>query len=606
MLKSGFRILHALNNCRQRHPIVYTDFSYDYKINQQVHDNQVVCLPVRKLGDNIHFIIEFIAFYQFSLNLLQTKMETLLNISALDLGILLFYLVGITGAGILFRGRQQSSRDYFLGNRSLPWLAVCLSVVATETSTLTFISIPGLAYLGNMNFLQVAMGYICGRIIVSFLLLPAYYRRRLNTSYELMRITYGSRMHTLTSILFLVTRLLADGVRLYATAIPLALMTGWSMGTAIVIIAAATMIYTVLGGIRSVVWMDVFQSGIYMVGALAAVAVLIGRLPGGAEKALAAAGAAGKFTILTLGAEGGWGSFFSTSYTLPAGLIGGALLSMASHGTDQIIVQRLLACRSLQAGQKALITSGILVFVQFAIFLFLGILLYLYYQGANMPSDHVFPRFIVEEMPVGFKGVIIAAIFAAAMSTLSGSLNALASSSLFDLIKTRTSVTVRWELLTSQMITLFWGMVLTGCALLLHHHDNPVIELGLSIASYTYGGVLGIFLMSVAKKTPSESNALISLWCALAVMIWFIGGDAEIQLMLGLPLAAIGLWIGWGVKRREEMVFIIAAGVCVLLTILFLPSPRAAWTWYVPAGSLIAIAAGHLQTRLFRILRFPT
>ncbi|RPI01236.1 MAG: sodium:solute symporter [Calditrichaeota bacterium] len=528
-------------------------------------------------------------------------METLLKISTPDMVILLFYLVATAGAGILFRGRQQSSRDYFLGDRSLPWLAVCLSIVATETSTLTFISIPGLAYQSNMNFLQVALGYICGRIIVSFLLLPAYYRRTLNTSYELMRIKYGNRMHTLTSVLFLITRLLADGVRLYATAIPLALMTGWSMGIAIVIIAAATMIYTVLGGIRSVVWMDVLQSGIYMIGALTAAAVILSRISGGADLGFAAAGAAGKFSIFTLGAEGSWRQFFSTSYTLPAGLIGGALLSMASHGTDQIIVQRLLACRSLYAGQKALVTSGFLVLVQFAVFLFLGVLLYLFYQGIDMPSDHVFPRFILEEMPAGLKGIIIAAIFAAAMSTLSSSLNALASSSLFDLIKTRIRLTIRQELLTSRMITLFWGIVLTGSALLLHHQDNPVVELGLSIASYTYGGVLGVFLMSVGKKAPGESNALISLWCALAAMIWFIGGGVEIQIMLGLPLAAIGLWIGWGIKIRRERIFIIAAGAFIFSVILFLPSPRAAWTWYVPAGSLMAVVASHLQTRLNRI-----
>ena len=320
-----------------------------------------------------------------------------MNPRTLDLLIIVVYLVFVTLLGVRLSGRMRNSRDYFLGGRNLPWWAVCLSVVATETSTLTFISIPGLAYFTNLNFLQLGFGYILGRIIISFVFLPAYFRGELKTSYELLYNRYGTEVRQFSSVLFLSTRLLADGVRLFATAIPLAIMTGWSMPLCIVIIAVSTILYSSVGGIRSIVWIDVIQTFIYVGGAIIAGVFIIRHLPGGWQDVVDAASTDNKFQIFNLGFGTSFSGFFKINYTLVSSILGGAFLSMASHGTDQIIVQRLLACRNARDSQKALIGSGFIVLVQFAIFLVLGLLLYAFYNGVEMRSDEISPRFIMTE-----------------------------------------------------------------------------------------------------------------------------------------------------------------------------------------------------------------
>lgn len=506
--------------------------------------------------------------------------------------IVLGYLIVVTIAGIAMRGRLENSRDYFLAARSMPWWAVCVSVVATETSTLTFISVPGLAYIANLNFLQVALGYILGRTIVCFVFLPAYFRGQLSTSYELLNQRFGARARTMSSLLFILTRVLADGVRLFATAIPLSLMTGWGLPVAIAVTAVFTIIYTVVGGIRSVVWMDVLQMGIYIAGALVAGVFIINKLPGDLHQSLSAANASGKFSLINLGLHLSPAQFLQSSYTLASGLIGGAFLSMASHGTDHIIVQRLLTCKSVRAAQSALFCSGLVVFLQFLLFLGIGALLYLFYDGAAMAPDQVFPRFIIEELPPVLTGLIVASLFAAAMSTLSSSLNSLASSTLFDLILPRKTLRPGAELTLSRMLTVAWGGVLVGAALLVRDSKNPVVELGLSIASFTYGGVLGAFLLSVRENRPSESTILIALWSTLAGMIWFIGPPAAVQIMMCVAAAVVGVWIFFNlVNFQERLTFIVALFACAAL-IFIMPSPHAAWTWYVPVGAVMMFGSG--------------
>ncbi|MEO8168141.1 MAG: sodium:solute symporter, partial [bacterium] len=362
-----------------------------------------------------------------------------MGFTTLDYVIVIAYLVCMAVFGVVSGGKQTSARDYFLGNKSIPWWAVCFAIVATETSTLTFISIPGLAYATNLNFMQVTFGYLLGRILVSFVLLPAYARGDLTTAYQLLAQRFGPAMRNLTSITFMLTRVLADGVRLFATAIPLAiLLKGWQSFTnvpneqvyiiSILVMAAMTLVYTFLGGVRAVIWTDVVQMFIYFAGAVGAVFVLLSELgPGGFAIPQE------KFSVLNIGFGLGWKQFIATPYTLAASLIGGAFLSMASHGTDQIIVQRLLTVKTLRDSRRALIGSGIVVIIQFGIFLTIGLLLYAYYGGASyaqlglLKADEIFPKFIIEKMPSGLSGIIIAGLLAAAMSTLSGSVNSLAS-----------------------------------------------------------------------------------------------------------------------------------------------------------------------------------
>ncbi|HET7273854.1 MAG TPA: sodium:solute symporter [Longimicrobiaceae bacterium] len=438
--------------------------------------------------------------------------------TSLDLLVLIVYIGGVTVAGVWLGRGQTGAQDYFLGGRDLPWGAVLFSVVATETSTLTFLSIPGLAYVTDLNFLQITIGYLIGRVVVAFVLLPAYYRGEIATAYALLEQRFGLATRRFASAIFMVTRALADGVRLFATAIPLALITDWSYPTSILVIGALTLVYTYYGGIRAVVWMDALQLFVYLGGAVAALVLITWSVPGGLGGIMDAAGAAGKLDVLRLGWD------LSEPYTLWAGLIGGAFLSMASHGADQLIVQRLLTCRDLKSSQKALIGSGVVVIAQFALFLFIGLGLWVFYGGAEFAmSDEIFATFVIEEMPPGVTGLVIAAIFAAAMSSLSSSLNSLASASTYDLYAPlRSGVTEESLFRMGRVFTLVWGAILVGGALLFTSKETPVVELGLAIASFTYGGLLGAFVLGILNKRAIQRDAIWAIGVGIAVMTFIV------------------------------------------------------------------------------------
>ncbi len=453
-----------------------------------------------------------------------------LGFSPLDYAIVALYLVLVTAAGIILAKRQKSSVDYFLGGRSLSWWSVGFSIVASETSTLTFISVPGLAFTGNMHFLQLVFGYFFGRLLVSLLFIPAYFRGRLETAYDFLGKRFGRTLRTTTSSVFIVTRVLASGVRLFATAIPVHLVTGYDYTTSILIIGIFTLCYTYLGGLRAVVAMDVVQLGIYLLGAGAAFFLILHRLPGGWESVVtfATAGGMNKFEVFNPGFGGGLMHFLESPYTILGGILGGTFLSMASHGTDQLLVQRLLGCRSKGESQRALMLDASLIVLQFAFFLLLGLALFAFYGGATVQSlglkssDEIFPKFIVEQLPPGLAGLLIASILASAMGTLSSSISSLASSSYLDLFRaTRRGreVSQRQELVWSRLLTLFWGLMLIGGAALFTDSRNPVVELGLKIASVTYGGLLGTFFLGRFFRSVTERDAMVAFACGLAAMV---------------------------------------------------------------------------------------
>jgi SSS family transporter len=472
-----------------------------------------------------------------------------MGFAALDYVVVFLYLGGVALFGILISGRQRSTSDYFLGGHKIPWWAVLFSVVATETSTLTFISIPAVAYGGDLTFLQITFGYIIGRTVASLVLLPRYFQGNLSTAYQFLGNRFGASMRNLTSTTFMVTRLLADGVRLFASAIPIAIilrLAGMKMPDlniyliSIMIISAVTLVYTFLGGIRAVVWMDVIQMGIYIGGALLAAGIILARLPEGWDSAAQIAREAGKLRLIDFGAGLNFWDFIAQPYTFFVALIGGGVFSIASHGTDQLIVQRLLTTRNLKSSQKALIGSGIVVFFQFALFLFIGLLLFGFYNGQTQgqlglaTTDEIFAKFIVEELPAGLSGLIIAAILAAAMSTLSSSINSLASATTMDIYKPywgKNSPPEK-DLHVSRMITVGWGVVITGSAfvfaiLQLHSPgERPaVVELGLGIASYTYGGLLGAFFLGILTKKLRRRDAIIGFFTGLIALIFLVTGS---------------------------------------------------------------------------------
>lgn len=471
-----------------------------------------------------------------------------MGFSTVDYLVVILYLGGVSVVGILISGRQRSTADYFLGGHKIPWWAVLFSVVATETSTLTFISIPAVAYGGNLTFLQITFGYILGRTVVSLVLLPRYFEGHLSTAYQFLGNRFGDSMRNITSTTFMLTRLLADGVRLFASAIPIAIILRLAGMKApdltiylisILIISVVTLVYTFLGGIRAVVWMDVVQMGIYIGGAFLAAGIILERLPGGWGGVVQIAQGAEKLKMIDWGTGLNFWDFIAQPYTFFVALIGGGVFSVASHGTDQLIVQRLLTTRNIRSSQKALIGSGIVVFFQFSLFLFIGLLLFEFYSGQTAgelglaTADEIFAKFIVEELPAGLSGLIIAAILAAAMSTLSSSINSLASATTMDIYKPYWGKgnTPEKDMRISRSITVAWGVIITGSAFvfaflqLQASGERPaVVELGLGIASYTYGGLLGAFLLGILSKKLRRSDAIIGFFAGLTALIFLVKG----------------------------------------------------------------------------------
>lgn len=460
-----------------------------------------------------------------------------MGFTSVDTIIVIVYLLSSVLAGAWIGRGQRNTADYFLGGRRIPWGAVTFSIVATETSVLTFISVPAISYQGDLTFLQITLGYVLGRLLVAAFLIPAFYRGKLDTAYHFLGNRFGGTMRRTASVTFMATRVLADGVRLFATAIPLALIIkgsgafagmadGQFYAISVLAIGVVTVAYTYVGGIRSVIWMDVAQMTIYIGGALLAAGIILSRLPDGFSSVVAAAAPAGKLHWLDTGSGLTFSEFIKQPYTFFTAVIAGAFVSLASHGTDQLIVQRVLTCRDQRAGQKAIIASGIAVFLQFLLFLILGVMLYTYYHGAGVEAlgltraDGIFPKFIVEEMPAGVSGLIVAALFAAAMSTLSSSLSSLASASVLDIyVPLRGAGKTDAELLRiSRISTLGWGVVLVSAALLFIGLQGTVVEVALGIASYTYGGLLGVFLLGLISAKATERDALIGFVTALVVM----------------------------------------------------------------------------------------
>lgn len=446
-----------------------------------------------------------------------------MHVTSIDYAIIIVYLIAIAALGKFSGGKQKSVKDYFIGSQQIPWWAISFSIVAAETSTLTFISIPGLAYLTNLNFLQLTFGYLIGRILVALFFLPAYYKGELSTAYAFLETRFGNKTRSLASITFLFTRVAADGVRLFATAIPLYLMLDISPMIAIILMAIVALLYTFTGGLKGVIWVDAVQMFIYIGGAFLSLIFLINYLPDGLFSTLSQIQISSKLSIVNFGFENGISGFFAQPYTLLSGLIGGAFLSMSSHGTDQLVVQRLLAAKNLAESKKSLITTGVIIILQFALFLFVGILLFAYYGKLDIKSDEIFIKFIIEVLPSGVKGFIIAGLFAAALSTLAGSITSLSSSVIMDLyLPFKKSVDEKKSLLISKTLTVFWALMLIISAFFFMNSSKAVVELALSIASFTYGGLLGTFLLGLSNKHVKQNHAIAGFISAIIVMIFVI------------------------------------------------------------------------------------
>jgi solute:Na+ symporter, SSS family len=487
---------------------------------------------------------------------------------ALDLIIIFSYLIGIVLFGTWFGRKQKTTSDYFLGNRTVPWWAVAFSIVATETSTITFISVPGIAFSrgGNFEFLQLVFGYLLGRVVISLLFIPSYFRGQLLTVYQLLDRRFGGKIKVLAASLFVIMRNIADGIRLLLTALVLAAVyTAFQPNAnaetiivaSIVLIGAAMIVFTYFGGMEAVIWVEVIQLGIYIAGAIAAAVILIGAIDGGLGTASAVASQYGKFSLFDF-------SFSATkTFTFWSGLIGGCFLTMSTHGTDQYLVQRYLCTDRPRKAIIALMTSGAIVLAQFIGFLFIGALLFAFYQpftdagyltatSTAFPftgTDRVFPDFITKFMPSGLAGLVVAAIFAAAMSS---SLNSIAATAVNDLYKPlRPKRPDKHYLKVSHLLTLMWGVVQIGVALAVRNTSGSALSNALSIASLINGPILGVFLVGTFLRRVSQPPALIGMLASIAVMVY----------------------------------------------VFF--QTRIAWTWYVFLGSLVTVVVAWLASFAF-------
>lgn len=425
----------------------------------------------------------------------------------LDIAIVVLFLAGNILFGLLQGKGNKNTSDYFLGGHKLPWIVAMLSIVATETSVLTFVSVPGLAYRGDWSFLQLPLGYIVGRILVSFLLLPIYFKEGVASIYEIIGSRFGSGMQKLASVVFLVTRILGDGVRFLATGVVVQAVTGWSLPLSIIIIGAVTLIYTISGGLKTVVWLDSIQFGLYFLGGVITIVFILLRLDEPLLHIFSTLADAGKLHIFNMSND-----MLINPMAFGSAFFGGIFLSLASHGVDFMMVQRVLGCSNLGDAKKALIGSGIFVFMQFTIFLLAGSLIYLFMEGITMEKDREFASFIVNYLPSGLKGLLLAGILSAAMSTIASSINSLAASTVTDILGGKIS------LKGSRLISLGWAAVLIGIALLFDESDKSIILVGLEIASFTYGGLLGLFLLSKSKRDFHPASLGIGLVASMSIV----------------------------------------------------------------------------------------
>ena len=493
------------------------------------------------------------------------------RLSTFDLALVAVYLIGITLFGLRFRGgrgadgkKDKSLKNYFLAGNTIPWWAIALSIVSAETSTLTIISIPGVAFAGDFGFLQVVLGYMLGRIVVALIFLPKYFQGQMMTAYQLIDDRFGHTLHKVTALLFLLTRAAAEGVRVFAVSIVVGIAIGTRDVLSIAIISGLTLLYTFEGGMAAVIWTDVVQMVIYVGGTIVAIATLGQHVPGGWTEIHRVASIAGKFHLFNFALN------LTQSYTFWAGVIGGTFLTMASHGTDQLMVQRMLAAKNLSESRLALLSSGVVIFMQFTLFLLIGAGLYVFYglhPTVFASADRIFPTFIVREMPIGVAGLMVAAILAAAMSNLSAALNSLSSTTVVDFyMRWRPAAEDRERIMISRASTVMWAFVLFAIAVYSVGVGGKghVVEIGLSIASVAYGALLGVFLLGTLTKYATQNGAIIGM-------------------IIGFALN-VALW-------QQPHAIVLTNGLTL---------PKVAFTWYVLIGSVVTFAAGSLMSLIFR------
>jgi len=513
-----------------------------------------------------------------------------MNIPLCDLFIIIFYFVGITIIGI-WSGRKESSlEDFSLGGHNIPWWAVLASILAVETSAATFLGAPAEGYrTQNVLYAQLTLGTILARILVACLFIKPYYQYKVYSVYEFLEIRFGKITRNLGSLIFLITRILASGVRLYIASVILVVAWKYFTGAsptfgqyfvAIIIMTIVTTLYTMVGGIKAVIWTDLVQAIIMFGGALVSVIIIFYLIPGGWEGIKLGTNNFANFKVFDTGLRGKEDlcsallGIFKQEYTIWAALIGATFLTMATHGTDQDLVQRMLTVTNYKRSQLSLILSGIADIPIALIFLSIGIFLYAFFQvvpDPELPFAHneIFAYFIIRYMPVGIRGLIIASIFASAMSSFSAALNALSTSFVRDFYTPyfKPEASKSHYVFAARIFTVFFAVLLVMIAVIaayqvLHNPEKTIIPMALGIIGYTYGPLLGIFLIGMLTRNRGNSTGKIIAMAGGFMTVLVLSGTADnVFSFFHLPL---------------------------------INAPRIAFTWYIMFGSMATFLVGVL------------
>jgi SSS family transporter len=486
--------------------------------------------------------------------------------STADWIVIFVYLAGIIALGVWFGKDQHNTRDYFLGSRNIPWWGIGLSIVAAETSALTIIGVPAMAYGGttpnggNMFFLQMIVGYVIARIILAIVMVPHYFKGEIYSPYQLLENSFGIPARQTASVFFLIMETLAAGVRVYVACIPVQLMLGIGVLPSIILFVVLSLIYTYIGGVKAVIWTDAVQFGLFLAGGLFTIFYIPTLIEGGFSAVMAEAAAGGKTQWLN------WNFSWSAPINIWMGVIGGTFMVMSSHGAEQLIVQRVLACKNIRDGRRALMLSAALIFPLFLIFLLVGVMLWVYYQhfsfGIPLPearpgikaNDFIYPIFMVTAVPHVLKGFLIVAILSAAMSSVSSALTSLASVSTMDIMKnllrTKTGAERDDEffLRFSKNSTVFWAVALIVVAFLTRNNTS-VLNAAFALRGLTSGALLGSLILTLLWRKEKSSPAVIGMLAALAVMIWIFLGTNIFWPWYTLIGTFVAIGVAYAVRR---------------------------------------------------------
>ncbi len=536
------------------------------------------------------------------------------NFTAWDWAVIVVYLVFTTVLGGVLAGKQASMKDFFLGGRKLPWPAVCGSIIATELSAATFLIAPALVFSqgGDMTYIQLALGTIAARFVIGYLFIPIYYRREIYSPYEYMGDQLGPRVRQITTGLFMIGGILAQGARVYIAAKALQVITGTDTATSIVIIGVVSIGWTIMGGITTVIWTDAIQCLLFTFGAIAALVFASSTIEGGLAAIVSEAHHAGKLRTIDLSFDP------KRAYTLWCGFFGLGVLTLASHGTDQLMVQRMFTCRSAGDARKAVIWSGLSQLLTYLL-LFVGAAVYVYYQHVPLsPAEQVvvaddsmkvFAVYIVGVMPPVLLGLLMAAIFAAAISTLDSLLAALSQSTIALLYKPYMNPTAsdRQTVRASRVIVLIWGVLLTAFAIycdVIARSYADLLQFALAMAAYTYGALLGVFLLAFLPIRRDDRGLM---WGVPLSMLTVFALNWHQPIAQGIVVVASVILLVQAVRhlRSEPLkVVYVALAVALLLLIGLVPVGRGldgtplyftlAWPWHFPFGTAITLVLGSL------------